>query len=72
MPSLVLTVHLATAIIISACGISDACGCDRMYDPVCATDGVKTKTFDNVCILNCDPAGKSNTGSGGQYKFNSF
>jgi hypothetical protein len=27
-------------------------GCPRIYDPVCASDGVEYRTFSNACVLN--------------------
>ncbi|PNF26773.1 hypothetical protein B7P43_G18162, partial [Cryptotermes secundus] len=26
--------------------------CTKIYDPVCASDGVTTRTFSNACVLN--------------------
>ncbi|PNF39363.1 hypothetical protein B7P43_G18155, partial [Cryptotermes secundus] len=26
--------------------------CPTIYDPVCASDGVTTRTFSNACVLN--------------------
>jgi hypothetical protein len=46
------------------CGMSDKCFCPRIKAPVCGTDGVTTKTFDNQCLMECE--GKSNTGVGGK------
>ena len=48
--------------IIAVIAISDSssdsidgemCRCGRIYDPVCASDGLMNKTYDNECILNC-------------------
>jgi hypothetical protein len=64
MPSLVLIVYLATAIFITACGISAECDLSLTTIPVCATDGLTTKTFGNVNLMLRD--GKSNTGVGGK------
>jgi hypothetical protein len=66
MPSLVLIVHLAISIIVTACGISCYdCAVPQIYDPVCATDGVRTVTFGNKWEMKCED-GKSNTGVGGK------
>lgn len=32
-----------------------SCRCNRMYDPVCATNGKLNRTFASACVMKCSP-----------------